>query len=110
MNAYFATTYTTGDTLQMLFLMAAMWVLPALATLSAVFSFIAWRKRKESAFLLLALGFGVSAFVAVAIAAITASLGAGTLMNSPWAYLRFTAWIGPGIVLLGCWRLAAKKA
>jgi hypothetical protein len=89
--------------------MASVWVPPVLAALSCIFSTIAWRRRKESGFLLLAVGFGVSALLSFTIVAVTSS-GRDVAMPSTVLMMRFLGWIGPALILWGCWRLAAKKA
>jgi hypothetical protein len=102
MNQILATHYSTGDAVHML----SMMTLPSLLVITTfVFSFIAWRKRKELGFLVLAIGIGVQ-MLGVLIPAIF-------LWQGKDAYTAFRGFIWilqlPSFISLIGWVLLAKN-
>jgi hypothetical protein len=102
MNLILATHYSTGDVVQML----SMMTLPSLIVVTTcIFSFIVWRKRKEAAFLVLAIGIGIQ-MLGVCIPAIFMWQGKDVYTE----YGNFI-WILqlPSLISLIGWGLLAKK-
>ncbi|MES2696870.1 MAG: hypothetical protein V4773_25605, partial [Verrucomicrobiota bacterium] len=84
-------------------------LLPSLLTLvMAILAFVAWRRRRETGFLLLSIGLAINAVLRGATT-LTFMLRSSGSEGIPLQYWQWIGWVASVVSVVGWWSLARKR-